>query len=72
MSSSPVAENVSDRVVTWNIGQLLSNSSPVSLELVAQVEQGASGELVNSVEAMGETEHGEESQFNSHGEFHSS
>ena len=58
VSSSPVAENVSDRVVTWNIGQLLSNSSPVSLELVAQVEQGASGELVNSVEAIGEPEQG--------------
>ena len=59
VSSLPVAEDVSDRVVTWNIGQLLSNSSPVSLELVAQVEQGASGELVNSVEGVGEPEHGE-------------
>ena len=58
MSSVPVAENVSDRVVTWNIGQLLSNSSPVSLELVANVDHDASGELVNSVEAIGAPEHG--------------
>ena len=54
----PVAENVSDREITWKIGQLLSNSSPVSLELVANVDQGASGELVNSVEAIGVPEHG--------------
>ena len=37
---------------------MLSNSSPVSLELVANVGQGASGELVNSVEAIGTPEHG--------------
>lgn len=58
LSSSPPAESVSGRVVTWNIGQLASNSSPVSFELVAKVERGASGELVNSVEARGETEQG--------------
>ncbi len=58
VSSMPVAENISDREITWKIGQLLSNSSPVSLELVANVDRGASGELVNSVEAIGVPEHG--------------
>ena len=54
VSSSPVTGNVSGRVVTWdNIGPLLSNSSPVSLVLVAHVNQGASGNLRNSVKATG-------------------
>ena len=44
VSSLPVTENVSGGVVTWdNIGQLLSNSSPVSLELVATCRTGSFG-----------------------------
>ena len=59
MSSSPVTGKVSGRVVTWdNIGPLLSNSSPVSLELVAHVNQGASGNLRNSAKAIGKPAHG--------------
>jgi uncharacterized repeat protein (TIGR01451 family) len=59
ITSLPVAENVSGQVVTWdNIGTLLSNGSPVSMSLVARVDEEASGNLTNSVTATGEPVHG--------------
>ena len=54
ISSNPTTDNVSGRVITWNeIGPMLSNSSPVSVELVARVDREASGELENLVTATG-------------------
>jgi uncharacterized repeat protein (TIGR01451 family) len=59
VSSDNPTENVTGRVVTWDVvGSLLSNDTPVSIKMVARVDQDASGNLTNSVQATGMAEQG--------------
>jgi uncharacterized repeat protein (TIGR01451 family) len=54
ISSDKPTENITGRVVTWNdVGSLLSNDTPVSIKMIARVDQEASGNLTNSVQATG-------------------
>ena len=60
ISSDEPTENITGRVVTWNdVGSLLSNDSPVSIRMIASVDQEASGNLTNSVQATGIAEDAE-------------
>jgi hypothetical protein len=54
ISSDEPTENITGRVVTWNdVGSLLSNDTPVSIRMIAHVDQEALGNLTNSVQATG-------------------
>jgi uncharacterized repeat protein (TIGR01451 family) len=53
VSADKPPENITERIVTWYIGSLLSNDTPVSIKMVAHMDRCASGNLVNSVEAIG-------------------
>ncbi|GEM_PF-1432578 len=51
---------VIEKTVTWNLGTLLHNSSPISIKLVAKIEEYASGLLRNAAAALGVSTGGQE------------
>jgi uncharacterized repeat protein (TIGR01451 family) len=59
VSSNP-AGIVDNDTVTWSIGPLVFESPPVNLQLVAHIDQGASGVLQNVVTATGTPPAGED------------
>jgi uncharacterized repeat protein (TIGR01451 family) len=70
VSTDKPTENITGRVVTWDdVGSLLSNDTPVSIKMIASVDQEASGNLTNSVQATG-IAGCRESRREGHGEFH--
>ena len=48
------------KTVTWNLGNLLQNGSPISIKLVAKIEEYASGILRNIVAGRGISAGGQE------------
>lgn len=59
VSSNP-AGTVDNNTVTWSVGPLMFESPPVNLQLVAHIDQGASGVLQNVATATGTPPTGED------------